>query len=425
MRRLVSVLSATALVACAGIAAVAQPANAADPQKYTYMGSSGGTQITALGTMISSGLTASSNLADSVVPNSSAVEVASVHVASLLDVGAIRSGQQAVASGDGVKITSGVKIAGISLLGGAIQADAIESTSFASASSAGLDGGTSTTFLRLTIGGKAYPLNIPANTKVEIPGLVSIVINEQRVDKSVPGKTVRTLGTALHLTLLKSVNSGPNTVPAGAEIKLNPTQALIVPTGDAVASAVGGFSYATFAGVKVGDDIQVLAQPTGIVMLPSTGTNGVESSNTIAAVTIPSVAEVGAITTRANAKTIIGYSDVVTGARLAKIKLLGGLITADAVEVTSHVRKSAADNVAEAQTNLVNLVIAGKKIPVNVAPNTQIYILGIGQVYVNQQLTKPNYSAVVGLRITLSTKKFGLPIGADVHVAVASSYVIA
>ena len=43
----------------------------------------------------------------------------------------------------------------------------------------------------------------------------------------------------------------------------------------------------------------------------------------------------------------------------------------------------------------------------------------------NQQLTKPNYSAVVGLRVTLSTKKYGLPVGADIQVAVASSYVIA
>lgn len=418
MRRLVSLLSVTALVATVGVAA--GPANAADPQKYTYMGSSGGTQITALGTTISSGMTAASNLADSVVPNRSAVQVASVKVAGLVDVGAITSGQDAVASGDGVKITSGVKIAGISLLGGAIKADAIESTSFASASSAGLDGGTSTTFVRLTIGGKAYPMNVPPNTKVEIPGLVEVVINETRVDKSVPGKTIRTMGTALHLTLLKQQGQAP----AGAEIKLNPTQALIVPTGDDVASAVGGFSYATFAGVQAGNDIKVLAQPTGIVMLPSTGTDGVEASNTIAAANIPGVAEIGAITTRANATTVIGYSDVTTGARLAKINLLGGLITADAVEVTAHVRKSAADNVAEATTNLVRLVVAGKKIPVDVKPNTQIYILGVGQVYINQQLTQPGYSAVVGVRVTLSTKKFGLPVGADIHIGVASSYVI-
>jgi hypothetical protein len=426
VRRLVSVLSAAALVATAGVASVAQPAGATEPQRYVYSGSSGGTQITALGTTISSGLTAASNLSDSVVPNQTGVEVAKVQVGGLVDVGAITSGQQAVASGDGVKITSGVKIAGISLLGGAIKADAIESTSFASASSAGLDGGTSTTFLRLTIGGKAYPLNIPPNTKVEIPGLVSIVINETEVLKSVPGKTVRTRGTALHLTLLKAVNTPQGQAPAGAEIKLNPTQALVVPTGDQVANAIGGFAYGTFIGVAVGDQVKVLAQPTGMVMLPSTGTNNQPYTNTIAAVNIPQVADLGAISTVVNGKTIIGYQDVNTGAELAHINLLGGLITADAVDVSTHVRKvtGGADDVAEANTNFVHLVIAGKKIPIDVKPNTQIYILGIGQIYINQQLTKPGYAAVVGLRIILSTKKFGLPAGADIQVAVASSYVI-
>ena len=117
------------------------------------------------------------------------------------------------------------------------------------------------------------------------------------------------------------------------------------------------------------------------------------------AVNIPQVAELSAITTRANAKTIVGYSDVTTGAKLADINLLSGLIRAEAVETISHVRKSEADNVAEAQTNFVGLTIAGKKIPIDVKPNTQIYILGVAQVYVNQQLTKPNYSAVVGLRV--------------------------
>jgi hypothetical protein len=419
VRRLISALSATALVAVAGVASVA-PAGADSPQKYVYAGSSGGTQITALGTTISSGLTAASNLSDSVVPNQTSTEVASVSVAGLVDVGAVTSGQQAVASGDGVKIISGVKIAGINLLNGLIKADAIESTSFASANSAGVDGGTSTTFLRLTIGGKAYPLNIPANTKISIPGLVDIVINETDVFKSAPGKTVRTLGTALHLTLLKAQGGAP----AGAEIKLNPTQALVVPTGDQVPNPIGGFAYGAFAGIGVGTQIKVLVQPTGMVMLPSTGTDNQPYNNTIAAVNVPQIAQVGAISTTVNGKTIAGYQDVSTGADLANINLLGGLITADAINVSTHVRKTAGDNEATATMNFVHLKIAGQSIPIDVKPNTQIYILGVGQVYINQQLTQPGYSVIVGLRITLSTAEFGLPAGADIQVGVASSYVI-
>jgi hypothetical protein len=430
VRRLVSVLSAAALIATAGIASVATPANAADPQIWTYSGTSGGTQVNALGTTISSGLTAASNLADTVVPNSHTSTVAQVHVAGLLDVGAVNSGQTATrfatpgTDGNGVKIVSEVKIAGISLLGGAIKVDAIDSASYATADSTTtgvkLDGGTSTTFLNLTIAGKSYPVNIPANTKISIAGLATIVINESQVTKSVPGKTIRTIGNALDITLLKAQGN----VPAGAVIKLNPTQALVVPTGTSDALPVGGFAYGTYAGIGVGDSVKVLAQPTGMVMLPSSGTNDQPYTNQIAGVNIPNVAVVGAVGTTVNGKTIPGYADVSTGADLANINLLGGLIKADAVNVTTHVQEAGTTNVSEANMNFVNLTIAGKKIPINVKPNTQIYILGIGQVYINEQNVQPGYASIVGLRIILSTKKFGLPVGADIQVATSASYVV-
>jgi len=432
VRRLVSVLSATALAATAGFTAAAAPANAVTPQIWTYSGTSGGTQINALGTTISSGLTAASNLADNVVPNSHTSTVAQVHVAGLLDVGAVNSGQVAEryaatpqTDGNGVKITSQVKIAGINLLNGAIKVDAIDGSTSAAADAntsgvVSLDGGTTTNFVNLSIGGKSYPVNVPANTTVEIPGLVKVVINETHVDKSLPGKTVRTMGTALHLTLLKAQGNAP----AGAEIKLNPTQALVVPTGASDAHPVGGFAYGSYIGVGAGDSVRVLSQPTGMVMLPSSGTKGQPYTNQIAGINIPQVATVGAVTTLVNGTSVPGFADANTGAQLANINLLGGLIKADAVTVTSHVREAAGDNEAEASMNFVNLVIGGKKIPINVAPNTQIYLFGVGQVYINQQLTKPGYSAIVGLRIILSTKKFGLPAGADIQVAVASSYVI-
>lgn len=434
MRRLLSMVSATALMATATLVAATGPVSA-DTQVWTYSGTSGGTQINALGTTISSGITANSNLSDTVVPNSAQSGVAGVHVAGLLDVGAVTTGEQATAfGGNGVKITAGTKIAGINLLNGAIKVDAIQSTSFATAATVpvstafptgiALDGGTTTTFLNLSIGGKSYPVNIPANTHVTIPGLADIVINESSVSKSVPGKTILTKGTALHITLLKAQGNAP----AGAEIKLNPTQALIVPTGKSDALPVGGFAYGTYIGVGAGDQVRVLAQPTGMVSLPSSGTGGTPYTDTIAGVNIPQVATVDAVSTSVNGSTVPGFSDVTTGAQLAHINLLNGLIKADAIGVISSVHHDngglPSSESSTAQMNFVNLVIGGKKIPINVKPNTQIYLFGVGQVYINQQLTEQGYSAIVGLRIILSTKKFGLPAGADIQVAVASSYII-
>jgi hypothetical protein len=427
VRRLVSALSAVALVVTAGVAAAGAPASAVTPQLWVYQGSSGGTQINALGTTISSGPTAASNLADSVVPGSASGSIASVHVASLLDVGAVQSTQNAVrwtnpgSDGNGVKITSRVKIAGISLLGGAIKVDAIDSSSFAAADSTTtgikLDGGTSTTFLNLNIGGNAYPVNVPANTTVEIPGLVKIVINETSIIRG--PKAIQTQGAALHLTLLKAQGSAP----AGAEIWLNRTQAGVSPAGPSDALPVGGFAYGTFIGVQAGDQVKVLAQPTGIVMLPSQGTNGTPYTNSTAAVNIPNIAQAGVLETLVNGKTIPGYADVNTGSKIARVNLLGGAIKADAIDVTTHVQHTTTGDISEANTNFVNLVVGGKLIPINVAKNTQIYLFGIGQVWINQQLTVPGYAAVVGLRVILSTAQLGLPVGADIQISVAASYI--
>jgi len=71
--------------------------------------------------------------------------------------------------------------------------------------------------------------------------------------------------------------------------------------------------------------------------------------------------------------------------------------------------------------NLVNLVIAGQHIPVNVAPNTLINIAGIAKIYINQQVVQHDRVGIIGLRVILSTAKYGLPIGADVQVAVATA----
>ena len=427
MRRLVSVLSAAALIVTAGAAAAVGPANAADPQLWVYQGSSGGTQINALGTTISSGPTVASNLADSAVPNSHTSSIAQVHVASLLDVGAVESGQVAErwtnpgSDGNGVKITSRVKIAGVNLLNGAIKVDAVDGSTTAAADSTTtgikLAGSANTTFVNLTIGGKSYPANVPANTTVEIPGLVKVVINETHEIKG--PKAIQEQSNALHLTLLKAQGNAP----AGAEIWLARTQAGVSPAGASDALPIGGFAYGTYIGVKAGDDVKVLSQPTGMVSLPSQGTNDHPYTNSTASVNIPKVATVGVLQTLVNGKTIPGYADANTGADIANVNLLGGAIKADAINVATHVRHTAATDISEARTNFVHLVIGGKQIPIDVKPNTQIYLFGIGQVWVNQQAIYPGYAGVVGVRVILSFAKFGLPVGADIHLGVSASYI--
>lgn len=421
MRRTLSLLSAAALTITATLAATAAPV-AADPPVpgppvWAYSGVSGGTEITALGTTISSGLTASSNLTGTTVPAAHSTAVAAVNVPNLVAVGAITSGQIAEAYGDGVQITSSVQTAGVNLLNGAIKAEALQTTAFANATTDGVNGGAATKAVRLIIGGSTIPIDVAPNTKIVIPGIASVVINESKVTPFPLDASIRATGAALDVTLLKAQGKAP----AGARIIVNPVEALVVPSPPSDASPVGGFAYGLFAGANVGKTAKVYIQPTGILSVPQVGTNGVTYSNNVAGVKLTNVANVGAVTTSMNALTISGFAEVTTGAEIAKVNLLNGLITADAIQVTAHVRRAGPFDVSEAKTNFVNLTIAGKPIDINVKPNTLINVLGICKIWINQQITVSGNSTVSGLHIVLTTAKYGLPIGADIQVATANA----
>jgi len=412
MRRLLSIACATALAATATFTATTTSASAA-VEPWTYSGSSGATKINALGTTISSGTTAASSLSGTEVPNSAATGVAGVKVGTLAVVGAITGGQSVSRTLGGVKLTSVSSIAKVSLLNGAIKADALETTSYAQSSILGLAGDTATKLVHLTIGGQLIPVDVGTNTKISIPGIADVVINE-RHNVSGPG-SVLSYGAALHVTLLKA-NSG---APAGAEIVVNPTSAQLFPTPDSNAAPLAGDAYSLYAEAHVGSSVKVLSQPTGKASLPQGGTNGFPYTTAVASAKIPKVLTLGALENTVNGTTIPGAADATAESEIAKVNLLNGLIKADAIDVVAHVRTSPLDNVSEARLNLVHLVIAGKKIPIDVKPNTVINIAGIAKVYLNQQVTTPGAAGIIGLRVVLSTAKFGLPIGADIQVAAA------
>lgn len=418
MRRTLPLLVASLLL-LAGALVSTGPVQAAT-QIWTYSGSSGATQITALGSTIRSDLTAASNLTGSSVPDQKSTTVAGVEVAGLLKVGAATSSQVASAHGDGVQIASNTKVAGINLLGGAIQADAIESSAVASGDSTGVRGSSGTTFLRLTIGGRSLAATVAPNTRITIPGIADVVVNETRIAKSDPGRTVIVQSTALHVTLLKAAGGAP----VGAEIKLMPAQAIVVPTGPNDALPVGGFAYGAFAGAKVGSQVKVYAEPTGILSLPSIGTGGKPYPNTTLAVNVPNVITADVVSNVVQATTVPGFADVDDSSQIAHINLLGGLVTADGIRVRAHVRKAGTASVTEASTEFINLKVAGKVIPVNAKPNTIIDVLGVARVIVNWQNVQPGYSSVVGVRILLSTQRLGIPAGADVQLGTAASWVV-
>jgi len=417
VRRFIALVSAAALTATAALAAIALPAQAVQGD-YTYVGAAGGTQVNALGTTITSGITASSNLAGSEYPAVKATSVAAASVPNVLKVGAVSSGEVATQIPGGYEIASRAQIAAVNLLNGLITADALDTTATARVIDGVGGGGVITKLVHLTVGGALIPVDVAPNTTINLGSLAKVVINES-VRDPLPFNQVRVHGSALHVTLLKPSNG----MPAGAEIWVNPTMAMLVPTVHTDAKIVGGYSFGVTATAVVGSSVKVLVQPAGELDVPPYGTGGATFTNNVAGVKVPNVATVGAVTTTMNALATPTLADVTTTSEIAKVNLLNGLITADAIQVRSHQFRGGEFSENTARLNFVHLTIGGKPIAINLAKNSTINLLGIAKIVLNAQDFTANGNTIDALRITLLKPYGSLPIGAVIRVAAASTFV--
>jgi hypothetical protein len=420
MRRRFAAATITFLAALLALAGAISPVSAADQPIWTYFSQSGGTQANLIGKIVNSDLTGASNLGGTAFVGESSNGVAKVSVPGIIEVGAITTSQVASPfKTDGLQITSKAKIAGIDLLSGAIKVDAIETTNIGRATPTGFSKVAKSKLATLTIAGKSYPLTARPNTTITIPGLATVVINEQISNSGPSG--LQTKVNALRVTLLEDFAGAK----LGSTIRLAPSSINILNGGPSNAIPVGGFCYGLAAKVKAAD-VSVAVPPLPYLTIPSIGTGGRLFTNSTANVDIPQgLLKVGALECSVSGLSEVGAADAYAETEIARANLLNGVIRADAIKVKSHVSKTQSGSLEEQSMEFVNLRVAGKLIPIDVKPNTRINVLGLGQVNINKQMTQSGYSAIIGVEVILSVKKLGLPVGAQVHLGVASTYTAA
>lgn len=425
MRKLLSFI----VFALAGVALVAVPAAPAQAAPtWFYTAWTGATYANVLNSTVNSDLTAQSAVAGT-GDASNSNSTAGVDVTGLASVGAAQTRTTATNSTGGVTVTSWARTAGVSLLDGLISADALETTTTSVGKSDGTLGSVTTDskLVNLKIVGIEVPLNIPKNWSVTIPGVATVNANYtlQATEKG----QHRVLAWALGVQLLKARNG----YGAGATIVVNPLAHNFHQSDPEAEVRVGGFAFATRAQAKVGDAVKIVSDPTAFRAVPIVTSDGAELSNSTASVNVPGLLTVGAVkssnvSSRDEAKE---NATVTSSNQTAKLNLLGGLITADAIGVTatgSYQRNAATgkfEYTSEMKMTTVNLVIAGQEIPIDVSPNTKINVAGLGLVEINKQVSAPATRAnlIYGLRITLDTAQAGLPVGAVVELAVAHTII--
>ena len=421
-----------ALTALAAVIAAPSPASAHvvhsakkddATSPYFFIGHAGGTQIQALGTTIRSDLTAASSVEGYTFPAHDDNRAAGVNVGSgLVKVGVVTTWADAVPFAGGTRMITGARTADVSLLGGLIKADAVETVTTATKTPDGVTSSSSTKFIGLTIAGQEYPVNLPKDFNITIPGIAAIVANSS-TQYTVAGGTYIT-GFGLYVGLLKPFKD----VPATATALLNPTQSIVVPAPPPAAPQIGGIGYSSQIKANVGPALDLDAGPSAFVSTPPGGTEGETVQNATAEVTVPNVLHVAVAKSWTTGKTVPGRGKVTVDNQLAGLNVLNGLITADAISAHAAVKKNKSKNQptkvkTALDSQLLNLTVAGNAIPVNVAPNTRIDLAGVGTLVLNEQVKASWGGYVRALHLTLSTAQYGLPVGAEIEVGVALGWV--
>jgi hypothetical protein len=393
-------------------------AGAASPAStgYEFVGWSGGSLVRAADNTITSDLTAASSINNEGLVSDSD-SAGSVLVNNLLNTGAVSTSTASTAIDGGYKVVSEARTAHISALGGLITADAIDTVSTATVVNNIATHSVQSTLLNLKVGNTHVPANVRPNTIIRIPNVATVSLNYSL--SFAKDNSSYNIGIGAYVSLLKP--RGENAV--GAELAISPTYAAL---GPVIVPPSGHFLYGNAYGTKVAVQVGSLAgirsDETAPITMAAAGTDGTPQTSQTAGVHLNPAAGVGAVTDTVNGTNTSSAYDGQASSRIGAVNLLNGLIKADAIGSLARVRGPASATVptVSGASTLVNLVINGKPISVNTAPNSQIRVLNLGLITINQQIRPNNRSIIVrALDIKLSTAAYGFPAGAEIQVAVS------
>ncbi|GAA3681582.1 hypothetical protein GCM10022237_45630 [Nocardioides ginsengisoli] len=395
----------------------AQAANVA----WAYNAATGATFIKAVGGVVQSDLTAQSAVSGGAFSRAASNSTVGGKVGQLLTVGAAET--KTIADYDattGTKLTSWARTAGVSLLGGLIKVDAIETKSETLAKPDGTVTHTgNSSLLGIKIIGVDLPVTIPKNFSVTVPGVAIVSLNYDMSGTDANGAIA--LNWAIAVQLLKPQGD----FNVGTTILVNPVNQSLLKAEPSGGAVLGGFAFGTKIAANVGSDIKVVSDPTAQIGVPFSSSGGKTLRNTTATLAVPGLLNTGAITSTSTSTKNGKDAEITTSNELVGLNVLGGLIKADAIKVTAHGKRVGSTWTGDMSMTLVNLVIAGQTIPINVSPNTTINIANLGKVEINRQVTNKNLRSnqIHAIRITLDTAKAGLPVGAVIEIGSAATII--
>lgn len=411
-RRLTDPARLTAVGILLLLAFVFAPANGFAQGIYTetYLPSAYGTSAF-VGNTVLVGQTAPASLAGycgtSQQPLSASATAAGVTLLPLITGGAVNtqvssSAQQAQAEADTTTI---------SLLGGLVSAQEITAVSTTTIDDNGNFhvSAAGSTFNNLNVLGHVYNGSVPANTRINLPLLGYIVLNEQTPNIGSSNATMTVNMIHVHVTgiNLLGLRVGTEVIVSNATSGIYNEQAPGIIAGGSFGSQILG---------------SLLNSTTTVPeVLPCQGTNGAVATNTQLGITVPGILTSGTVVDTAESNLTPAFFSGENTSTIQGLNLLNGLITASVLR--AQVDASVDDNfdiTLNGQDAYVGIAVAGHpEITDNISANTSVPLLGLGTLYMKRIINLSNPAGIEVRSIELEvdqSNSYGLPIGLDVIV---------
>ncbi len=329
--------------------------------------------------------------------NTYTASVASANESGLISTGTINS----VASSTLTSSMGSSDVDNLSILGGIITATEIKAVSSSSVSNGVFSfSSEGSVFAGLKVLGLPVSVNVAPNTRINLPLIGSVTLNEQQtfVSSTKASLTVN----MIHVRITLGSNAGTDIIVSQGFSDINTR---------AAPAAMGGSAYAPRLSAGPLTSGSIVYE-----LVPCFGTGGVVQTDSIAETSLPGILSTGAVSVTDEGNVTLKETSVQTTSSIAGVNLLSGLLTATAITgVASGDSTTPAVFNFTGGSTLVGLVVAGfPAITDNPPPNTKIQILNLGTLYLNRVQPAANHIRVVPIELVINAENsYGLPIGAD------------
>lgn len=304
----------------------------------------------------------------------------------------------------------------VNLFAGLVVADGILAVSRTKAAKNAIESEEEgSTFINLKVAGR--PLDdVAPNTDVPLPGLG--VATLKSIERSGDGRNGSTL--TVDMISIRVTSANDFGVPVGAILKIGHARSGFKRSLPDV--VVSGEAYVGDVSVRA-DGLSSNSGALALLPLDCEGTDGKTLTEKIDRLSIDGVAA-----TKAGVSKVFGDDGVArTSARVGRVSLLGGLITASEIRAVAETKIVNGKRVRSTEgSGFSDLKVLGLPVLVSVGPNFRINLPGIGYVTINEQndlgQDSKGETVVNGLKVVITQKNaLGLPVGAKLIVAHAAA----